>query len=104
MGNDSPPHLNTNFQFDLQIKLPKHKLRCETGLLNPLQDTRFKKALDLDLDDPQDVVVDPLSGKMFVSDYGSNPKIYSAKMDGGDRKVFVESKVLWPTSLAIGTS
>ena len=56
------------------------------------------------MDDPQDVVVDPLSGKMFVSDYGSNPKIYSAKMDGGDRKVFVESKVLWPTSLAIGTS
>ena len=66
-------------------------------------DTRFKKVLELDLDDPQDVVVDPLSGKMFVSDYGANPKIYSADMDGGDQKVFVERKVLWPTSLAIGT-
>ena len=66
-------------------------------------DTRFKKVLELDVDDPQDVVVDPLSGKMFVSDYGSNPKIYSANMDGGDQNVFVESKVLWPTSLAIGT-
>ena len=76
----------------------------ETSSVNVVNlDTRFKKVLELDVDDPQDVVVDPLSGKMFVSDYGSNPKIYSANMDGGDQKVFVESKVLWPTSLAIGT-
>ena len=66
-------------------------------------DTRFKKVLELELDDPQDVVVEPQSGKIFVSDYGSNPKIFSANMDGGEQKVFVESKVLWPTSLAIGT-
>ena len=65
-------------------------------------DTRFKTVLELELDDPQDVVVDPLSGRMFLSDYGSNPKIFSANMDGSDQKMFVESKVLWPTSLAIG--
>ena len=38
---------------------------------------------------------------MFVSDYGANPKILSANMDGSDQRVFVESKVLWPTSLAV---
>ena len=31
--NDSSPHLSPN----LQIKMPKRKLRCEMGLLNTLQ-------------------------------------------------------------------
>ena len=38
MGNDSPPHLGPNLQFNLKIKMLKHKSRSEMGLLNILQD------------------------------------------------------------------
>ena len=37
MGNDSPPHLSPNLHFNLQIKMIKHKLRSQVGLLNTLQ-------------------------------------------------------------------
>ena len=37
MGNDTTPHLNPNLNFNLQIKIPKRKLRSEMGLLNTLQ-------------------------------------------------------------------
>ncbi len=53
------------------------------------------------LAEPHDIVVHPLSGQMFFSDYGINPKIYVANMDGSARRSFVEAKVLWPGSLAI---
>ena len=36
MGNESPPHLIANLQFNLQIKMPERKLRSEMGLLNTL--------------------------------------------------------------------
>ena len=39
MGNDSTSHLSPNFQFNMQIKLPKHKWRSQMGLLNTLQET-----------------------------------------------------------------
>ena len=37
MGNESPPHLIANLQFNLQIKMQERKLRFEMGLLNTLQ-------------------------------------------------------------------
>ena len=38
MGNDSPPHLSPNSNFNLPIKMPKRKSRSEIGLLNSLQE------------------------------------------------------------------
>ena len=39
--------------------------------------TRLRMRLEFrELDDPQDLVVDPESGKMFISDSGSNAKIW----------------------------
>ena len=37
MGKNSSPHLSTNLNSNLQIKMLKRKLRSEMGLLNPLQ-------------------------------------------------------------------
>ena len=38
MGNDSPLHLSRpNLHFNLQMEMPKCKLRSEMGLLNTLQ-------------------------------------------------------------------
>ena len=36
MGNDSPPNFSPNLEFNLQIKMPKGKLRSRMGLLNTL--------------------------------------------------------------------
>ena len=54
-----------------------------------------------DLDKPQDLIVDPESGRMFVSDSGSNAKIWSVNLDGSKPIPFVESKILWPSGLAL---
>ncbi len=64
--------------------------------------SRLRKDLAIeDLDEPQDLVVDPESGKMFISDSGSNAKIWSASLDGSKATPFIESKVLWPCGLAL---
>ena len=53
------------------------------------------------LDKPGDIVVDPDSGKIFITDCGSNPRILTARLDGSDLKPLVEKKILWPSALAI---
>ena len=37
MGNDSPSRLSPNFHFNLQIEMPKRKLRSKMRMLNTLQ-------------------------------------------------------------------
>lgn len=57
--------------------------------------------ISTELDQPHDVVVDPLSGSMFWSDLGLNARIETARMDGTLRRVVVDSDILYPTGLAI---
>lgn len=38
---------------------------------------------------------------MFWSDWGINSRIEVARMDGTQRKTFVDTNVRWPTGLAI---
>lgn len=54
-----------------------------------------------ELDQPHDIVVDPLSGFLFWSDLGLNARIETARMDGTGRRILVESDILYPTGLAI---
>ncbi|KAI9558491.1 hypothetical protein GHT06_015278 [Daphnia sinensis] len=54
-----------------------------------------------ELDQPHDIVVDPLSGSMFWSDLGLNARIETARMDGSSRRILVDSDILYPTGLAI---
>ena len=53
------------------------------------------------LDKPGDIVVDPDSAKLFLTDCGSNPSIFTARLDGSELKPLVEKKILWPSALAI---
>lgn len=53
------------------------------------------------LRNPQDLVLDLTKNLLFISDNGVNAKIYSANLDGSELKPFVESKLLWPSSLAM---
>ena len=53
------------------------------------------------MDQPHDIVVDPLSGYMFWSVLGLNVRI---ETDGSLRRVLVDSNVLYLTGLAINYS
>ena len=62
---------------------------------------KAQKVIIKDLDEPQDLVVDPYSRRLFISDYGSNAKIFTADLTGNGLYTLVESKLLWPSSLAL---
>ena len=53
------------------------------------------------LSEPQDLAVDPFSRRLFISDYGSNAKIFTSDLTGNGLYTLVESKLLWPSSLAL---
>ena len=53
------------------------------------------------LDRPRDIVVDPVGGFMYWTDWGQTPKIERAGMDGTQRSVIVMSNLTWPNGLAI---
>lgn len=57
--------------------------------------------ISTELEQPHDIVVDPLSGLMFWSDLGLNARIESARMDGISRRILVDTDILYPTGLAM---
>lgn len=54
------------------------------------------------LDRPGDIVLDPDSGKLFMTDCGTNPRLLTARLDGTDLRPLVEKRIQWPAALAIG--
>ena len=42
------------------------------------------------------IVLDPVSGHMYWSDWGEKAKIERADLDGGDRIILVDTDVEWP--------
>lgn len=52
------------------------------------------------LRDPRAIVVDPLSGWLFWSDWG-NGQIEKAGMDGTHRSTLIATDIEWPNGLAI---
>ena len=57
--------------------------------------------ISTEMEQPHDIVVDPLSGYMFWSDLGLRARIETARMDGSLRRILVDSDVLYPTGLAL---
>lgn len=53
------------------------------------------------LDDPRAMILYPKKAFMFWADWGANPKIERALMNGGDRRTIINSDVGFPTGLAI---
>ena len=66
-----------------------------------IDNKKMQKKIIQTLEEPIDIAIDPYVARMFISDYGLNAKIWSANMDGSGLKPLVESKLLWPSSLAI---
>ncbi|KAF7469395.1 low-density lipoprotein receptor-related protein 4 [Marmota monax] len=53
------------------------------------------------LDRPRDIVVEPMGGYMYWTDWGASPKIERAGMDASNRQVIISSNLTWPNGLAI---
>ena len=56
-----------------------------------------------DLEEPRAIAVYPEKGWLFWSDWGENPRIERAGMDGSHRSVIVddEQSVRWPNGIAL---
>merc|ERR1711962_722137 len=53
------------------------------------------------LEEPRAIALHPGKGWMFWSDWGREPKIERAGMDGSHREVIVQGSVRWPNGLAL---
>lgn len=70
-------------------------------------DTQYKKTLlNLDLDEPRAIVVDPRDKQkwMYWSDWGEKGRIEKAGLDGSHRQAVVTTDIQWPNGLTIGKS
>ncbi|XP_077997377.1 prolow-density lipoprotein receptor-related protein 1-like [Glandiceps talaboti] len=57
--------------------------------------------IDTDLVNPRGIALDPNKGVMFFTDWGSQPKVESANMDGTDRRPLVTTKVVFPHGVTL---
>ncbi|KAI6065095.1 Low-density lipoprotein receptor-related protein 2 isoform X2 [Aix galericulata] len=65
-------------------------------------DGRYRKWLIFSLlDQPAAIAVNPRSGFMYWTDWGRQPKIERAWMDGQQRQTLVSEDLGWPTGLSI---
>lgn len=53
------------------------------------------------LEKPRDIVVNPIDGLMFWSDWGPAAVIERAGMDGSQRRVLVSKNLQWPNGLSV---
>ncbi|XP_039255687.1 low-density lipoprotein receptor-related protein 5-like protein [Styela clava] len=64
--------------------------------------SRQKKLLINDtLDGVRPIAVDPSRGKIYWTEWGDNPRIASAWMDGSNVKTLVSDDIQWPNGMAI---
>lgn len=64
--------------------------------------TTFRRVLlKTHVDMPRHIVVDPRNRYLFWADYGQNPKIERALLDGTNRTVLVSSGIITPRGLAL---
>ncbi|KAK8728725.1 hypothetical protein OTU49_009114 [Cherax quadricarinatus] len=69
-------------------------------------DAKWSKAIvKEELGQPRAIVVSPLDGYIFWTDWGSAPKVERARLDGGDRTAIVTAPhVYWPNGITIDHS
>uniref|UniRef100_A0A4W3IBD4 LDL receptor related protein 1B n=1 Tax=Callorhinchus milii TaxID=7868 RepID=A0A4W3IBD4_CALMI len=62
---------------------------------------KYKRLVSGMMDKPSAIVVDPNRGMMYWTDYGKQPKIEQAAMDGTLRRILIHKDLQWPTGLAL---
>ncbi|MGH0155700.1 UNVERIFIED_CONTAM: hypothetical protein FKN15_029887 [Acipenser sinensis] len=83
-----------------------HRKTISVARIEKASQTR-KTLLEGDMSHPRGIVVDPLNGWMYWTDWEEDEvndsigRIEKAWMDGSNRQNFVTSKMLWPNGLAL---
>ncbi|KAL1021804.1 hypothetical protein UPYG_G00018280 [Umbra pygmaea] len=65
------------------------------------QDDTCITLVDIDLQNPGGIALDPLMGKMFFTDYGGTAKLEKCNMDGTDRARIVDNRLMKPTAVTL---
>ncbi|XP_021361590.1 low-density lipoprotein receptor-like isoform X3 [Mizuhopecten yessoensis] len=63
--------------------------------------TLRKTLFQFNLDEPRAIVVDPLTGWMYWTDWGTPAKIERAGMNGQQRETIVSANLTWPNGLTL---
>lgn len=63
--------------------------------------TMSKQLITDDLEIPRALALDPNRGFMYWTDWGSNPRIERAGMDGSHRQIIVGTNIKWPNGLTL---
>ncbi|NXE81490.1 LRP5 protein, partial [Cochlearius cochlearius] len=66
-----------------------------------LNGTSRKILISENLDEPRAIVLHPVMGYMYWTDWGESPKIECAYLDGSERRVLVNTSLGWPNGLAL---
>nr|XP_034830019.1 very low-density lipoprotein receptor-like [Maniola hyperantus] len=61
----------------------------------------MRKTLIRDLYEPLAIALNPLDGWMYWTDFGMEPKIERAGMDGSHRQIIVSDDLLWPLGITL---
>ncbi|XP_025079316.1 low-density lipoprotein receptor-related protein 4-like isoform X1 [Pomacea canaliculata] len=72
------------------------------GVVSIVDISKFRTLINHSLDEPRDIVASPTEGKIYWSDWGKEPRISSASMDGTGITIVISLKTLsWPNGLAL---
>lgn len=65
-------------------------------------DARYCKAIITEgVHRPRGIALYPQKGKIFWTDWGTNPMISVASMDGTSRQILISTDIIWPNGLAL---
>ncbi|XP_067016159.1 low-density lipoprotein receptor-related protein 6-like [Acropora muricata] len=69
--------------------------------VSDLSGNNQRSLISLGIDEPRDIALDPDSGVMFWTDWGSAPKIEKATLTGSQRVAIVTSNLQWPNGMEL---
>lgn len=70
-------------------------------MVSTLEGRKKRTLFRTGLNEPYDIAVEPLSGRVFWTELGIKPRISGASMDGKNKFNLVDSAIQWPTGITI---
>ncbi|XP_047139272.1 low-density lipoprotein receptor-related protein 1 isoform X1 [Hydra vulgaris] len=76
-------------------------MRLDTIEVARLDGTMRSVLISYDIDAPRALAVDPRYGFMFWTDWGKQPRVERADMDGNNRLILRKTEIIWPNGLTL---